>query len=840
MRCSKAREFLTRRQSEPLDDDIETRLNEHLAACRACAQEERLISGTAALMAGAGSEPAVQPILCGRPSTAALLSRTQSGLARENGSLRALAFGAAALVVALAALGIASRHSFDPTTANGAIASKRSTNQITTGHTPNTSGQKVAVNQAGSPNGKASGTSAHGDTHDRGIHSALHATNSSTGGQDTKVAAARKPAADDLAYLNPDQNASKNRLSPWPSDQIAKLEATLRKSAREGDSFVTVPAPSVAGADAKANEAAIRAYQKEREIVDARLVRKVTLACKAVAFDDLCRQLMQATGITLSVNRRVADDQITIYCRERPLRDVMRAISGHFNFTWLRSGQEGAYEYELSQSLKSELLEEALREKDRTEILLALDRQMEAFRPYLGMSQSQIKALAERRLAEGIKEKSAFEQFNRLNMLQRGGLVAANMFFRLSAHELDQLRNGETLTWDLANGDTHLPAAMLNGIESTFKESVTGVGRDPGRITADLKLDMSKPGEYVLKGGLYGSDGGMSATLASAKSPSKDRKRIDNTAENAALANDPTLQQKVSLQLKPTCTVSRPPYPDYTLAYAEIVGPRLLTADVLEAIHEKTGRDIIGDQFMRLHDPAAASSENAKLFDVLNRAGDAMQIRWMKDEGWLKFRSPDYYYSRPQEVPSRLMAHWAEEHKKHGALGLQELIEISQLTEAQLDSDTMAQGAVGYYGLEEWQIAREKQGRPHFRLLARLSRQQLGEAESEKGLAFSSLSPQLKREYIRLSESSQAGVWPSEVDMRSARLRVIYTPEAAPHSAESLAHRLLVRNAAVFLYSYGQPARFSMIGPFNAIIGLSEPMMAARLAPPKPGKPTEE
>src|SRR5207248_2333873 len=153
----------------------------------------------------------------------------------------------------------------------------------------------------------------------------------------------------------------------------------------------------------------------------------------------------------VTANRRVADDKVTVFCKERPLRDIMRQISSLFGFTWLRSGKEGEFEYELTQTLKSELLEEALRERDRNEMLLAIDRQMEGFRKYLGLSLPQIKELANKLLAAGVQEKASFEEYNTLHMLERGGLVAANMFFRLSANELDSLRNGQKLTWDLAN-----------------------------------------------------------------------------------------------------------------------------------------------------------------------------------------------------------------------------------------------------------------------------------------------------------------------------------------------------------------------------------------------------
>jgi hypothetical protein len=280
--------------------------------------------------------------------------------------------------------------------------------------------------------------------------------------------------------------------------------------------------------------------------------------------------------------------------------------------------------------------------------------------------------------------------------------------------------------------------------------------------------------------------------------------------------------------MKPTYELKVPPYPDTDMAYVEHPGPKVLTSDVLEAIYQKTGKDIIADQFMHLHDPAQVSVEDGKLFDILNRSCDAMLIRWTKSEDWLRFRSPSFYYARPQEVPSRIMERWAERRKKQGVLMPEDLAEISLLTDAQLQSNSTAQGAVACYGLEEWSVARVEQGRPHWRFLARLPQMQRQDAFSEKGLAFSTLSLQNKRQFIELSESVHDGLWPSEAEMRGAKLQVLYFPEGIPGSHNTLGYEILGGNAAIFLYSYGQPTRYSAIGPFNAIIGLNEPMMDER------------
>ena len=199
-----------------------------------------------------------------------------------------------------------------------------------------------------------------------------------------------RPKESELAYLNPDPEAS---LAPWtqrPPDAIRLLEQRLEQKVKGGDNFVTVPIPLIAGQGPGAVKAAVAAHDREAAIVDARLVRAVALRRKGVSFADLCEALTSETGIRFTANRRVADDKVTLFCHPRPLRDIMRLIALHFGFAWVRKGEEGAYEYELTQTLRSQLLEEGLRERDQEEMLLAIDRQMERFRKYRGLSLTQI------------------------------------------------------------------------------------------------------------------------------------------------------------------------------------------------------------------------------------------------------------------------------------------------------------------------------------------------------------------------------------------------------------------------------------------------------------------
>ena len=605
----------------------------------------------------------------------------------------------------------------------------------------------------------------------------------------------------------------------------------MRQMVRGGDDFVTIPLPAIAGSDSSAVRSAIASYKQDASLVDPRLVRKINLAVKGIPLSDLCSRLSQETGVTMIANRRVADDRVTIFCLQRPLRDIMRQISALFGFSWERQGVEGAYLYEVTQSLRSQLLEEGLRQKDHDEMILSLDHQMDVWRTYLGLSRDQIRK-RQAMLTGRLKEKAIFAEYDRMEMLLRGGLVAANQFFRLSPAELDDLRAGKPLSWEISDGNAlGLPKAVLEGIRDSFHDSIPNPGGPKpgeGKLTATLRFDVRQKGEVILYGGLETEGGGLEATLAVVKSPSFDR--VENAPLHASLERDPSLQSRLAFEVKGAYTLTAPPFPDTDSVYSEALGPKVTAADVLEALYKQTGKDIIADQYLRLYAPAPFSFNHASLFDVLNRAGDALRMRWSKSDGWLQFRSLDFYYARPQQIPHRLLERWAQARRDRGMLLPEDLAEIAQLTDLQLDSVSNAQAAVACYGLQEWPVARQEEGRPHWRLFAHLPAPQRQKALSAQGIAFREMPTALHRTFVMLAEDSDGGVLPSEEEMKNARLRLIYLPTNTVFSKQAPDDALLPPgNTSIFLYSYGQPQRFSAAGPFNGIYGLSEPMLAERL-----------
>src|SRR5262249_49319123 len=141
----------------------------------------------------------------------------------------------------------------------------------------------------------------------------------------------------DLAYLN--EPIAPMRQWAWlPLDQMHTLEARLtwqRAGEREEETmerreFLRYAAVGAAG---------LMLPESEKEVVDSRLTQKVTLALKGMALSDVCERLRADTGVHLLAGNSVADEKVTLFCKQMPLRDVMRQLSRPFGYTWLRTGQ---------------------------------------------------------------------------------------------------------------------------------------------------------------------------------------------------------------------------------------------------------------------------------------------------------------------------------------------------------------------------------------------------------------------------------------------------------------------------------------------------------------------
>jgi RNA polymerase sigma-70 factor, ECF subfamily len=600
---------------------------------------------------------------------------------------------------------------------------------------------------------------------------------------------------DDLTYLN--EPLAPMRQWAWlPLQEIYALETrlTMGSEAKEDLSmerreFLRQTAAGAAG---------LVLAGSGQEVVDGRLTQKVTLAFKRTALADLCEHLRSETGVCVAAGPSVADEKVTLFCESMPLRDVMRQLSRPFGYTWVRSARNGQYRYELMQDLRSQLLEEELRNRDRHAALLALEREIERYRPYLDLSPEEAR---ERAQTAPPSDKELVKN------LAGAGWGVLQMYFRLSPQELAALRAGETLTfrerpdageqspaelagWDPVPGgprvrEQSLPPSVAPGALQSLRdfrvlrrgssfevgdaksapEGVPLTAVPEARGIVILTLRQSELGRFTLGGGAgyaIWSEGQVpwSGTVthdAYASGISPAAQSPQNPIANARRAQDAGLRRRV------------------TLCKDGEFHRKVTTADVLEALHRATGLPIVADFYTRLYPPEQVSVADLPLFDALNQLADAMRLRWTQDGTWLQFRSASFYDDRLKEVPNRLLSRWMAARQTHGALTLDELIEIAGLTDAQLDASGMAEGAKECWGLAEWDLPCSHNLRPHLRFLATLTPEQRREVTRADGLRFTRLSLAQQQQYLALGPGDFAHRIQSLEELAEATLRVDYT-----------------------------------------------------------------
>ena len=842
MNCRQAQRAVSVRRSEALTPETARRLAAHLDACAPCRDFARALDTALGEVREARRALPIAPV---SPSLAhrAVRSWGAAGqqrtppVERRGSRLPALAAlgGAAAVVVAAGA---------------GVMLTQRGGSGLPaqTEEPPTTGPARVARQDAGSPTTGARRTGTRPDVREKEtpLPGNRPVRDQGTGpfpgrpSVDSPAAAPRivrktppaAPAGDDLAYINADPAASLGRWARLPEDDTLALAERLRRSVRGGDGeFVFIPFPRVASSDRQAMATAVAAYRREAAVVDARLIRTVSVAAKGEAFADLCERLTAETGVRLRAGRSVADDKVTVFCKDKPLRDLMRQISRLFGFTWERRGEEGAYGYTLTQPLRAQLVEEELRNRDRNEALLALDKEMEQYRRHLDLSPEQAREKA--RSAGGDAGKV-------LQALGGPGWGPARLYFGLSGEEMTALRNGQTLRFGSGAGEDwqELPGDVAQGVlesQDSTRVELFANGRGmrvgskervpkgippvavPGvRASASLEMDRSELGQFVLKGhagGRTASGSGWStqAVLAVGVSPSVRAPR--NAEANAHLAGDAGLRRPATIEPRAADkgisgdnegggAGSRP-------AATAAGRRRVTTAEVLEAVHRATGRDVIGDYYTRLHDPEAATVTGAAAmttFDALNRIADGLHLRWNRDGGWLTFRSAGFFNDRLKEVPNHLLTRWAAGRRRHGgASPLGDLAEMARLTDAQLDSSGMAEGAETLFGLKEWGLVRDQTLRPHWRFLAGFPRTQQEAASSDRGLAFERMPLAQQQQFVALTFGQRpAAEPPSLADLGGSRVRVDYSPPDSRRTPpETPRNASPDRDLVSFTYIYG-------------------------------------
>jgi hypothetical protein len=332
---------------------------------------------------------------------------------------------------------------------------------------------------------------------------------------------------------------------------------------------------------------------------------------------------------------------------------------------------------------------------------------------------------------------------------------------------------------------------IFGPIELVGGEGVPATQSPHARARVRLKLEQSELGSLSLEGGstCFGAPPHNQFWHSSVGDPpyatgqSPDATRPENSRANRRHAADQSLAMLVTLRPEPSCESGR---------QGSAAEERVSTADVLEALHRSTGRAIVADYYTRLFAAPEVTVRNMRLFEALNQLSDAMRLRWNKDGDWLQFRSASFYDDRVKEVPNRLLSRWSASRRRHAGeprfgrdsgqrrgpgpgLTLDDLVEIAQLSDAQLDGTAMAEGARHCWGLTEWELAANAGAREHLRFLAGFTPEQRQAAMSAAGLEFTRMPLAQQQRFLSLATLPDAEPLQSLADLDGAVLRVDYS-----------------------------------------------------------------
>lgn len=539
------------------------------------------------------------------------------------------------------------------------------------------------------------------------------------------------------------------------------------------DDFVRVPLPQVAAGGGAARLAAegLRAYEQEAKIVDARLFRKVDLHLKGAALEEFCAEVKRQTGVDLRVRPGVGDEKATVFVKEQPARDVMRAVARLFGYFWARTGEEGKYRYELIQDLKTQLAEEELRNRDLHAAMLRLDTEMAAFRPYLEKSVLELEKLV---------PQLPREERNRVWPIAfNGGWGGIQLYHRLTPAQRRALLSGQDIVLrpDAPRPEERVPEDWVPFLVQSLGDSrwqrrdgSTVVARDtPGSGVAQvrIRLERAELGEVSLQSYLTVTvpiDGDETlpqrafrdCQVGTGRGPSVgDSPR--NAEANVALRSQAAFRQRVSLAPESSCLRASEPQLSESEAPSfrpgDVEKPHLFSADAWEAVHRATGRSIIADFASRVTPTAKVTVKDATLFDALCRVGDATRMRWRVDGDFILARSTSYFWDKLREVPNRLLARWRAQRQLPGGLPLESLMEMASLPEEPLSSTGVSQAIVHCLGVPEWRLVgdltpttRAQWARGGARLLSELTPHQRQRVFTPDGLPFRDLAPDQQRE----------------------------------------------------------------------------------------------
>ena len=493
------------------------------------------------------------------------------------------------------------------------------------------------------------------------------------------------------------------------------------------------------------------------DVKDQRLSQKVTYEAKRQMVSEILDDLSESTGITLkagynNLDWQVRDRRMNIFAKDIPLNELMDSMARVMKFKWSRSGDKDAWTYRLYADKKALLeaekqaaLEEERRKQLQTEkidkIMAGLDSianlspadlaKIKDENPYLYLvATTGIGTPLKQFLNEVPDVKNALVSGSELN------LSAEHMSPAAQASMGQLMQNISRLEGILSGGDKTAPSDLESNI-----------GQVTIKINRGKRMMQSNPMGNFLLGDINLSYPGHSNDIPILDPDSKIAKLtaktlIKSIEENKSLKDLPKeiavdFMQAVASDIKTIdsgeAVVEHPDDPGLHVK-VKLKPTGTFLEDIEGALAEASKMPVVSDNFGKTRGMGYSSDKEVELRDALNDITGKYRYNWEKQSQAIEFRDRDWYKKKLAMVPEAWLEKWRQTLKKTGTLELDDLAEISALTDEQLNLNIRDDEVLNqiYYGT----VMRQ---RDLLRFYACLSTTQRAEIFTDAGLDLRSV-----------------------------------------------------------------------------------------------------
>lgn len=417
----------------------------------------------------------------------------------------------------------------------------------------------------------------------------------------------------------------------------------------------------------------------------------VTLDVKGESLTDLMKILENKTRVRLKASREVADQKVTIFVDDKPLRDIMLALADLFGYRWGWKEIEGRKVYTIWQDRKSrETLEDQWKKavdkawddidaqiakemqkalggadkSDKTACVLLYKRfpsaVVDAFRNGMHICYSSLTDEEEWKLPEEIRRQILDKRKDLPNL---GSKIESTT----------SISSGSVGTVTFGTGDND---ESIVGIELC-----NSINRRAVQINASI----------INSSHLAGS--GMSIPIISSRVSDFIPQPKESLPE---MTTDEMLGKKISITGADVAKES---------AIPEIVGDSKIYAnrsDLLAILHKKVGLQTIADHYSMWNNWKPIT--DASVLGVINSFKDdyylGANMRW--DGKLLLARTKDILGSDEAEIPDRILKPIQKVYQTQGWLGLDDMAQLNILNNEQISSFRLNSRFLGFDQIQQF------------------------------------------------------------------------------------------------------------------------------------------